>query len=659
MRDRVHAPEHAVPQTHPPAHAPGEHGQRRARLGPFLCWAVVFADIGTSIYYVPGILYGQVGLHAALFVGMTTIAFILLALKYAEVTVRYPEGGGVVTVGTQAIHPYVGLLGGMFILVDYFLTAALSAVSAIGYLAFVVPALNNNLTIGLGAIVALIFLGLLNWVGIKESATVTATVATLGFVSQVAVLVAVVIAVGPAHLVATIPMVVRGPHLTPATVLFGYAGAFLAFSGLESISQLSPAMAEPRARVARLAMGAVVVTIGLTSPLLTLMTTTLLDAHTIQVNASSNALLSILSDATTGRWLGVEVALSGSILLLFACNTAIIGTYHVFLAISRMRFFPEFVEHRNRLRGTPHFAILLAVGIPVLVLIPASQSSDTQAILGDLYAFGLLGAFSVTCLGLDIVRWREQHVALGAGHGRPGHGVRVVQNVVRFLRRGQAQKNRPHLLTRLNFALGVLTTVLVIVAWATNLYHKPLATGFGGTVTLVGLAVAAINYAQQSRRGAPVTFPSVVRAALPDAVMVLLPHGMGDHVDDLVQAAAAAADGRPVVFLYRGTVGTPERPPQLFEVVDPYLHDRAAQEAFSHAESAGRRLGLQRRYVYVPAQEEPDGVRQVWKTIRPQDTLAVAGDEAALCGLAPDRVRRPAGGALPIVHYLKHWETPL
>jgi Potassium-transporting ATPase A subunit len=71
-----------------------------------------------------------------------------------------------------------------------------------------------------------------------------------------------------------------------------------------------------------------------------------------------------------------------------------------------------------------------------------------QAILGNLYAFGLLGAFRVMCLSLDIVRWREQHVALGAGtgpagQGRPGHGVRVVQNVVRFLRRERAHENRP------------------------------------------------------------------------------------------------------------------------------------------------------------------------------------------------------------------------
>ncbi|HEV8193394.1 MAG TPA: hypothetical protein VGP82_18180, partial [Ktedonobacterales bacterium] len=68
-----------------------EHGGQR--LGAFLCWAVVFADIGTSIYYVPGILYGQVNRLAGLFVLLTMLVFLLLVLKYAEVSVRFPEGG--------------------------------------------------------------------------------------------------------------------------------------------------------------------------------------------------------------------------------------------------------------------------------------------------------------------------------------------------------------------------------------------------------------------------------------------------------------------------------------------------------------------------------------------------------------------------------------
>ena len=45
------------------------------QLSPLLVWAVVFCDIGTSVYYVPGILYAQVGSLAPLFVIVTTVGF--------------------------------------------------------------------------------------------------------------------------------------------------------------------------------------------------------------------------------------------------------------------------------------------------------------------------------------------------------------------------------------------------------------------------------------------------------------------------------------------------------------------------------------------------------------------------------------------------------
>ena len=95
----------------------GQH-QSIGQLGPLLCWAVVFADIGSSIYYVPGILYGRVGNLAGFFVLLTMSVFVLLTLKYAEVSARFPEGGGVVSVAAQAINSWVGALGGMFILVE-------------------------------------------------------------------------------------------------------------------------------------------------------------------------------------------------------------------------------------------------------------------------------------------------------------------------------------------------------------------------------------------------------------------------------------------------------------------------------------------------------------------------------------------------------------
>src|SRR6059058_6651381 len=123
------------------AHGDKQHTKSNM-LGPILCWAVVFADIGTSVYYVPGILYGTVGPAAGFFVFLTMSVFVLLTLKYAEVTYRFPQGGGVVTVAAQAINHWVGALGGMFILVDYFLTAAISCLSGIFYLSVIAPAIG-------------------------------------------------------------------------------------------------------------------------------------------------------------------------------------------------------------------------------------------------------------------------------------------------------------------------------------------------------------------------------------------------------------------------------------------------------------------------------------------------------------------------------------
>ncbi len=104
------------------------------------------------------------------------------------------------------------------------------------------------------------------------------------------------------------------------------------------------------------------------------------------------------------------MAITASALLIFAANTAIIGAYHVFLALSRLRFFPEVVERTSKLRGTPIVSIALATGIPMAILIAVQARLD---VLGDLYAFGLLGAFSLTCISLDIIRMRERR---GAPH---------------------------------------------------------------------------------------------------------------------------------------------------------------------------------------------------------------------------------------------------
>jgi amino acid transporter len=384
-----------------------DEGERR--LDPLLCWAVVFADIGTSVYYVPGILYGNVGSLAGFFVFMTTSVFVLLALKYAEVVHRFPQGGGVVTVAAQAMNHWVGALGGMFILVDYSLTAAISCLSGMLYFSVVVPALEPFAL--MATIGTLVLLGVLNWLGVSASAKVSLAAASVAFLSDVALLLTVFSHLSLSQFLSLFPRMFAGHALTPVTILIGFAGSFLAFSGLESISQLSPVMKTPRRRVGGIALALVVVTIGLTSPLLTMFSTLLLPGNVVGDPVLSSQLVSLLGGQSGGMVLQTEVALSASALLVFAANTAIIGAYYVFMALARMQFFPAILLQRNKRRGTPHYSILLATAIPV---IPLLVTDGKVGLLGDMYAFGLLAAFTLTCLGLDIVRHRERRAARAA-----------------------------------------------------------------------------------------------------------------------------------------------------------------------------------------------------------------------------------------------------
>src|SRR6266566_997369 len=621
-----------------------EHSSGKSLLGPILCWAVVFADIGTSIYYVPGILYNTEGITtlAGFFVLLTMSVFVLLTLKYAEVTQRFPQGGGVVTVAAQAINHWFGALGGMFILVDYFLTAAISCLSGMIYLSVVFPAINPLVLVI--AITVLILLGILNWFGISESARVSLVGAIIAFVSDLAILVTVFTHISFSEFIALIPQMFANHSLGPVSILIGFSASFLAFSGLESISQLSPVMKTPRKKVAGIALLLVVLTIGITSPLLTLLTTLLLPTQTLENPILRNQVVSLLA----GNWgnivLKTEVAISASALLVFASNTAIIGSYHVFMALSRMDFFPAFVLKRNKLRGTPHYSIALATGIPIIVLIIANGSIN---FLGELYAFGLLGAFTLTCLGLDIIRHRERKAArilaaqLSDYSGDNNDNKQLPSDDVLYriteTTHESALDNGPalsggldaetvamlaspvqnwrtrirELWYNIDFWLGILTTFLVATAWTTNLIYKRPAG-----------SILAVLTAKNGRN------------------------------DMIIRSAIDSADGKPVVFLYLGEPRA-ERIPQIFEVYDPYLYDPQAKKSFGKAENLAQKSKSPRRFVY--STEEPGAVADIWHIAHPHDTIIAADYAGDVADVNPDRIRYELTPDGKVAHLIKRW----
>jgi len=439
-----------MPEPAPDAAAPGSGESHLRQLSPLLVWAVVFCDIGTSIYYVPGMLHDMRGIGdlAPLFVSASMLGFLLLAWKYVEICWRNPEGGGVVTVATQAFSPRWGLIGGLLITLDYFLTSAVSSVSGIHYLASAWPALDGHV-VAL-SVAALSVLAVLNVIGVRESASISFLMALCALGIDVIVISLTLIGIrdDPAAWEHMGRAFSAASEVSAKTFVIGFAGAWLAFSGLESISQLSPAMRLPIRATAKKGMWLVVITVLITSPLLTLFAISLLDEAT--KSADSERFISELGALAGGLPLKLAVVATASALLLFAANTAIIGSYHVFLALVELGYLPRKLAERSRRFHTPHVAIVVATLSPCLVIY---FSHGDLALLGELYAFGLLGAFLLSSCGLDVVRWRE------------------------------AQRGW-------RFNVGIFTSAVVALAWVTNLLYKTEATIFGTIFVCLGLLIA-------------------------------------------------------------------------------------------------------------------------------------------------------------------------
>lgn len=679
----------------PTASQPSAEQHASHRLSAFLCWAVVFADIGTSVYYVPGILWQQVQWQAGLFVLMTLVAFMLLVLKYAEVSVRFPEGGGVVTVAANGISPWAGAMGGMFILVDYFLTSAISSLSGLLYFATIFKGIGNYVL--LITVIVVILLGLLNLWGIKESASVSAVIAIAALISDLLILLVVFINVPPPTIAKVFEKMFTG-QLGGITLLTGFAGAFLAFSGLESISQLSPVMKLPRRKTVNRALALVALTVGITSPLLTIFSTVLLNSPdllattTIHLNVTPtpDTFISDLGGTYGGPVLLVATAIAASALLVFACNTAIIGAYHVFLALSRMGYLPGFVTATNKWRGTPHNAILLATLIPVVVLVGVRGQI---VILGDMYAFGLLGAFSLTCLAMDVIRYRERRGAAHIGAveaaerntdsgdvaaGTPWHAR---------LSAAASQRMHPEMATRLRmvgeraqqrispwtqhardswptikFYIGILTTILVGIAWVTNLFAKPLATIFGGGFTIVGLGVALLYHERLIRQGeAPVAPMHILQRMNGSLLIALSSVTARENNRQVIDAAIETADEHQLVFLYLSR--KPTQSPRFMQFADPYLTDVEAQHMLTYASNKARRAGLKASFIYRLG--GAGQVIDIWRIIRPDEIIAEAEIAKKVSKyVPPDYVRYQQFDDVRVAHYVRHQlprghQTPL
>ena len=233
---------------------------------------------------------------ASAFVLVTTVAFVLVALEHLELAHRYPAGGGGVSAAVEAFGPRVGAASGALMVSAYVLTIALSAVTAMHYLATLKPIWPSEAYVF--SLVAILVVGFLSWSG----PGMVARLALFGGIAALAVdgwmFATVVRHLRPADWAEMLTDVTRLRALSAANLASGFAGAWLAYSGLESLSQLAPSVREPRRKVIRVASALLIFSVLVTVPVFTAVAVEAANAGKI---AARSAMLAAVARGTGAR----------------------------------------------------------------------------------------------------------------------------------------------------------------------------------------------------------------------------------------------------------------------------------------------------------------------------------------------------------------------
>lgn len=387
-----------------------DKGRMRRVLGVWDLFAVGYGDLGSSIYYALGItaLYAlgaaPIALWAAGFV------FVCTALTYAEISSLSGDVSGSVAFTRTAINDFVSFIAGCGLLLDYIVTIAISAYAVGPYLAYFFPALKI-LWVKLAFPIFLIFCLLyLNYRGNKGSTRMSLILTVLTIVTQV-----VIIVIGAITLV-NIPeffshLVIGGANKiwspTWNQFIHGVAMAMVAYTGIESMAQLTGEAINPSKTVPRaimIAMGTLLIMYtGIAVVALSAMTPDVLSTTYIEDPIAGIVAALPIGGAVLGPWVG----LLGAIILLVAANAGLLGASRLSFNMGEYFQLPRFFYNLHPKKQTPYVSLIIFSVLSSLIIIWSMGNID---FLADLYNFGAMLAFFSAHVSLIIHRIRFPEV---------------------------------------------------------------------------------------------------------------------------------------------------------------------------------------------------------------------------------------------------------
>jgi len=380
-------------------------------LGSGALFSTAYGNVGSSIYYA-------LGLVAVFALGMTPIVFLIAgvifvctAATYTEATTMYPEAGGSSSFARRAFNEFWSFFAAWGQMLNYIITVAISAFFVPHYLGVFWEPLGESpgdIVFGIGVVVVL---GIVNVVGVKESAGLNVFLALADFCTQVLlVIVGLVLVFSPEVLTSNVDF---GTYPTLGDFLIAIPVGMVAYTGIETISNMAEEAKDYGKTIPR-GMGfvvAAVIAIYAFLPAVALSAMPVVDGTTelalskAEGGYADDPVLGVVANLDLGAFQGaaeIYVGLLAATILFIATNAGLLGVSRLTYSMGQHRQLPEGLRALHPKYRTPYVAIGVFGLIACLTILPGQAE-----FLGTIYAFGAMLSFTMAHLAVIKLRISE------------------------------------------------------------------------------------------------------------------------------------------------------------------------------------------------------------------------------------------------------------
>jgi basic amino acid/polyamine antiporter, APA family len=392
---------------------PKNRGLERV-LGTGALFSTAYGNVGSSIYYALGL----VAIYAA---GMTPVVFVIAGLifaataaTYAEATTMFPEAGGSSSFARRAFNEFWSFFAAWAQMLTYIITIAISAFFVPHYLGVFWSPLGESPADIVAGIIVVFLLGMLNIVGVKESAGVNIGFAVADFMTQVIlVIVGIVLVFDPDLLVRQIDL---GTTPTWGNFLIAIPVAMVAYTGIETISNMAEEARDYGKTIPRgigLVVGAVAV-IYTFLPAVALSAMPVKNGETVlalpkeEGGFADDPVLGVVENMDLGSLqhpAQIYVGILAATILFIATNAGILGVSRLSYSMGQHRQLPEILRTLHPRFRTPYIAIAVFSAVACVAILPGQAD-----FLGVIYAFGAMLSFTIAHVSVTTLRIKRPDV---------------------------------------------------------------------------------------------------------------------------------------------------------------------------------------------------------------------------------------------------------